>query len=500
MKRIFLGYLPLALLLIPACGSAQVPAGWEKITGSTVGYAGKPDGIEADRQNAYAWSMSECNGYLWVGTARNVLGQVAEVYGVDLNKTPNIPKPTDPFGRIYRMPLNNGPAGTWNKFHTASYVPNVPVDIGYRMMRCYSLPGTAGGTLLVGSAGWGVGSMLAVGPGDTQPLRVFTARNTVNAERIVSVRAMVQYKGETFWASDNNGKPAIWHSPNPVAEYNSKKAVYGAAASFYVGSRIDPPANWIPVEGGEVMDMIVFNDAIYVFFLTDEDPERGFLCAKLTMNGATPVWKLIVGEPWFGAKYRRGMGRDKNAGAVPMIFNGKVYVGTIEGAFFRLIAGYPAKNAAKDPLSIFGGLGGMQIFRFGTDDVWERVMPSKYLDAGSAEAQSGFNNVLNKYIWRMGVQNGRLYAGTFDSSTALQEVAGAYGVSLPAGTITNPLGFDLYSTSDGVNWRMESINGFNDGFNYGARTFLTDSQDNLYLGTANPFYGFQVWLKRAVKP
>lgn len=55
----------------------------------------------------------------------------------------------------------------------------------------------------------------------------------------------------------------------------------------------------------------------------------------------------------------------------------------------------------------------------------------------------------------------------------------------------NP-GFELYCTEDGVNYETITLNGFNDEYNYGCRTLLVGS-DGLYLGTANPFYGGQLW-------
>ena len=56
-------------------------------------------------------------------------------------------------------------------------------------------------------------------------------------------------------------------------------------------------------------------------------------------------------------------------------------------------------------------------------------------------------------------------------------------------------GFDLYVTEDGVNFQTITINGFGDPYNHGLRVFSTTEQ-GLCLGTANPFYGTQVWIQR----
>ncbi len=56
-------------------------------------------------------------------------------------------------------------------------------------------------------------------------------------------------------------------------------------------------------------------------------------------------------------------------------------------------------------------------------------------------------------------------------------------------------GFDMYVTEDGVNFTTLTTNGFNDPYNHGLRTFAVTDQ-GLCLGTANPFYGCQVWIQR----
>lgn len=56
----------------------------------------------------------------------------------------------------------------------------------------------------------------------------------------------------------------------------------------------------------------------------------------------------------------------------------------------------------------------------------------------------------------------------------------------------NTGGFELYSTEDGVHYTQLIDHGFHDRFNYGCRSFIVGT-DGLYIGTANPFYGAQLW-------
>ena len=58
-------------------------------------------------------------------------------------------------------------------------------------------------------------------------------------------------------------------------------------------------------------------------------------------------------------------------------------------------------------------------------------------------------------------------------------------------------GFDILVTDDGVNWQKITGDGLRDRYNYGARTF-TIFNGELYVGTANPYYGAQLWKLRNV--
>jgi hypothetical protein len=54
-------------------------------------------------------------------------------------------------------------------------------------------------------------------------------------------------------------------------------------------------------------------------------------------------------------------------------------------------------------------------------------------------------------------------------------------------------GYDFFVSNDGVNFDVISRDGMGDPYNYGTRVFaITNS--GLCIGTANPFYGAQVWL------
>ena len=53
-------------------------------------------------------------------------------------------------------------------------------------------------------------------------------------------------------------------------------------------------------------------------------------------------------------------------------------------------------------------------------------------------------------------------------------------------------GFDIFVTEDGKRWDALVRDGLEDPYNYGARTF-TVCNNELYIGTANPYFGAQLW-------
>lgn len=202
----------------------------------------------------------------------------------------------------------------------------------------------------------------------------------------------------------------------------------------------------------------------------------------------------------------------------------------------------------------------VSLYRMDKNENMELVVgnSTKMFPNGSLSGlKSGFGRNENQYIWRMEVYDGKLYVGTHDASSLLEcfgqfvngnllkrtpsewkdqwsylkalmkalETVDPNGTGNPdtlAQTIkfsynfvfknitvrniasaikllnylrTAKRGFDLYVTEDGVNFETITIDGFGDPYNHGLRVFATTDQ-GLCLGTANPFYGTQIWIQR----
>ena len=202
----------------------------------------------------------------------------------------------------------------------------------------------------------------------------------------------------------------------------------------------------------------------------------------------------------------------------------------------------------------------VNLYRMDRDENMELVVgnATKMFPNGSLSGLgSGFGRNENQYIWRMQVYDGKLYVGTHDASSLLecfgqfvngnllkrtpsewkdqwnylkalmkalatvdpngtgnpdtlaQTIKFSYNFVFKNITVRNMAsaikllnylrtakrGFDLYVTEDGVNFETITIDGFGDPYNHGLRVFATTDQ-GLCLGTANPFYGTQIWIQR----
>lgn len=202
----------------------------------------------------------------------------------------------------------------------------------------------------------------------------------------------------------------------------------------------------------------------------------------------------------------------------------------------------------------------VSLYRMDKNENMELVVgnSTKMFPNGSLSGlKSGFGRNENQYIWRMEVYDGKLYVGTHDASSLLecfgqfvngnllkrtpsewkdqwnylkalmkaletvdpngngnpdalaQTIKFSYNFVFKNITVRNiasaikllnylrtaKRGFDLYVTEDGVNFETITIDGFGDPYNHGLRVFATTDQ-GLCLGTANPFYGTQIWIQR----
>ena len=170
---------------------------------------------------------------------------------------------------------------------------------------------------------------------------------------------------------------------------------------------------------------------------------------------------------------------------------------------------------------------GCDIIRINKNDNWRLIVggnpffavneSERKVNKGASGLGSGFNNPFNVYAWQMQEYKGKLLISTFDDSSnmevildtllanrlALEQLIGPLvtntlieiykGVVEILKAIGYPIGFDLYMSEDGVHFSSITLRGLDNPNNYGGRILYVDSNEQLYLGTANPFQGCEVW-------
>ncbi len=233
-----------------------------------------------------------------------------------------------------------------------------------------------------------------------------------------------------------------------------------------------------------VFEMAEFNDHLYAATVN----VKGFELWK-TRGGKPPYqWTRVLEQGAFRGPFNE-------VGGSLCVFNGALYIGSgvLNGGYHRAAGVGPAAT---------------ELLRVWPDDSWDIVMGEarmtpqglKYPLSGYS---CGFDNMFNGYVWRMCEHDGHLYAGTFCWANLLPYVPNQAWpddvIALIKRWSMEKLvqrygGFELWRTADGVHWLPVTRTGFNNPYNWGART-LTSTPHGLFVATANP-YGPDVAVKR----
>lgn len=506
--------------------------------------SGQADGIQpgGDRENSYAWCMSDLTvagtHYMYVGSNRDLLDtivlsggmtpdQVQSVFGGD------IAPGTDYRARIFRYNIAN-PAD-WEQVYVSPTIPGqqlnglpAPLDWGYRGMITFQ------GDLYV--AGFGgmahYNRLMRFNADGTGPEDVLHIPSNQFAD---SLRPVLEYHNTLLVGTSAND---IWvpsPGPKPAALSGSDLTAISATSGW---TRIATDADFgnATRRFGGLWQMAVFNDFVYAvighpgitnlsvgFELWKGQPVAAGTAGA---NAAGWKWTAVVGnKAAFNAKYDSGMGIPFNSTACPFAFKDHLYVGTLQdvatpGATGGI--GYLLQNRTP-----------CQLYRLDANDNAEMVIgdPTAQFPTRIGNYGSGFFNPspeqqlspqfkdvnfsTNEYLWWMEEFDGKLFCTTFDMGVFIKYVTpenlAAMGIpagdiqalqlAIAAGQVFNPNlpGFDLYESDDGVNFLPVTLNGINDQFNYGGRT-LKAVPEGLFVGTANPFYGCQVYKLNAPTP
>jgi hypothetical protein len=451
------------------------------------------------RGNSYAWSMAEFKGRIYIGTNHNFTCVVRSIRGVDSGSAnPEIPVECDPVllkndfrARIYSYDpatrqielVHVSP--TMKVLTSDGSEADVAVDLGYRTMKVVREPD--------GTEALYVGTFVSTEVGGVPP-RILRSGDGVHFDplpgQISNDSRYVSYRGLTVFKN----KLYVIAIGRVGQETHLIEFIDPAAGEYRV---VNPPNFGDPVNVS-AFDLAVFKGYLYVGTATTD---AGFQLLKTQAAGQPPYqFKTVLTK---GA-YRGS----RNQNIVSMQpFKDALYVGT--GINFVALDFFPGVEAAA-----------AELLRVHADDSWEIVCgQERDTPVGHKEPTTGMfggcNNTRNGYIWRMTVHDDVLYMGTFDMSIFARWITDEGLLAnidfskhellewflgwfpLAPSEIADVVaavegGFDLWASADGYTWRQITRSGLGDEWAYGVRSFLSSSQ-GLFLGTANPYYGFRVY-------
>lgn len=344
----------------------------------------------------------------------------------------------------------------------------------------------------------------------------------------VGIRGMCVYEDKLIVSSINTDGAVICESEDP-SDQDSFKVIATDEELFHY-----PAYHYSDsIYGGSIFDMTQFGKSLYVSICTgtpenasDENTMQpfGIVRGEPDKDGNWK-WTSVVGDQERdGAKYTFGIDPERTrSGAANLTeFDGYLYIGEYNDEEIAV------ERMLFDNDFTFMNLNFEQpvnLYRMDPDENIELVVGDKdqmFPEGSLSGLDSGFGSNENQYVWKMVVYDEKLYVGTYDASSFLlpldeymndeetseewkkevdgyvEKLCGDYqGVPESAGICAEYLdkavfGFDLYVTEDGVHFTKITDNGFGDPYNHGCRAFgVTD--EGLFVGTANPFYGTQVW-------
>jgi hypothetical protein len=407
-------------------------------------------------RNDYAWSMEyfqptgDAPAYVYVGTGNDVIGVVNHSARAFIGIESQQPYESRP-PEIRRFREDLAPP-TWETVLDYRDLEPGPTysTIGFRFLRQYQSPTDATNYLYAGSYG----------------------------------------NSAVLWRSAS-GDPGSWEVVWEFEEFGSFRYFEEHNGLLYITFTNEIPA---VVRAGRIF---VFDGKEVTPVITDGfgNPDNvditclasfnGWLYAG-TKNEATgyEVWKL-AGPDGQSAPVKvvdRGGPSPLNVVALtPCVYQGQLYIGNMLNPMSNLVSGLKAAD----------------IIRIDPDNTWETVVGPGALSG----YDSGFDAWPNVYIWAMVEHDGWLYASTYDQiSPYFNAIDNTPRMlkSLLRLRVANPIeliwraGADLYKTQDGVTWYPVTLDGFGDVGNYGFRT-MESVGEHLYIGTANPFDGLEVW-------
>ncbi|MEE0334893.1 MAG: hypothetical protein UDR60_08250 [Catenibacterium mitsuokai] len=242
------------------------------------------------------------------------------------------------------------------------------------------------------------------------------------------IRGMTVFDGKFIASCVGLNGPYILESTDPSAGQSSfkkiatKEDLFNYPAYHFTDS----------IYGGSIWEMIEFNNSLYVALCTgtlenkpDEKSMQSFAIVRGDRKSdGTWKWTPVVGDKADGAKYTFGIDPERTrAGACNLVvYKDHLYIGEYEDIeialndlLFKTNVEFMANNIEQS----------VSLYRMDKNENMELIVgdaTKMFPKGGISGISSGFGHRENQYIWQSKVYDGKLYFGTFDSSSLLQPI------------------------------------------------------------------------------
>ena len=428
------------------------PDGLIDYTGNgTVAVTGTADGADGqgDRGQSYAWAAMAYGDYVYVGTCYAAMGNTLSAMDTVMGHKFDEETMRAELNAIFNGTFFYGQEDSGN---SGGVLVKVNVHTGeMTLLMSKSLNGIAPlfrnairykdklyfcGSVNANGRG-GLPSIYEIDPSDDSITCVYQGLSNMQeyaqaykAGVCTGIRGMAVYDGKLVISNVGVDGGYLLISDNPSQGFKkiaTQSDLYNYPAVHYKDS----------VYGGGIWEIVEYNGSLYVAMCTGTpatrvgDNMRSFAIVRGDCSGDWNdpdawTWTPVVGDQADGAKYTFGIdpARTRAAACNLCIYDGYLYIGEyndeeipLEELMFSQDFGFLARNLEQSV-----NLYRLSIGADGTEQM-ELVVgePTEMFPAGGILCQrSGFGDYENQYFWQSKVFDGKLFLGTFDTSSLLE--------------------------------------------------------------------------------
>ncbi len=498
----------------------------EKVSNPTSG-EGEVDGIltgqDHAREQSYSWSMIEYGDSIYIGTCynpiagiyyRNVISNLTSK-GMDAEKAAKIAS------KLIEL-MYDGAMYTEGISQTSPVIVKVnkesyDAEIVYKYtasrnnMAGYRMAAEFNDKLYFVGSGYPTNNLVEIDPINNTSNVVFES-TALDSAFSTGIRGLYVYDNQLIMSmssdtSDIKGVRILTTSNPSSGEWTE----IANQDTF-----LDLPACYKRdgINGGGIWDIVSFNGYLYVSIVTSKtDPDtlvnnkQGFAMFRGSKEeDGTWSWKMIIGDKNQGALYDFGLGVKESG--FTQLTNGEL-INMPKDEFIRklnLVKELIELLISKD-VNLVTEEKQIELYDANTNSIDELVGALDLLEnnldetaVNNTEARNTNESIIDMYYEIEALYEDTKESLTDDIISEIEEILSIININnIKCYFAINEYcknatkGFDLLVSEDGVNFQVITRNGFNDKYNHGLRTFQA-TEEGLFLGTANPFYGTQLWL------